>query len=217
MAGRSTSSTASARPSGPRSPLLIEDIPERGCGVVWVVQAGRGMVRSLCCGRAAEGWTLERQSADCAPLAEDAAERHRPQDREAPRADRDPGAEAGRHRTAAEAGRAQEARKALGRRVEATAPAPPSRTPGYRVTVPVKVSALPASRLEHRCHLAPTAESLKAAEALHDLPIAALFQARLCRSEGDRQVATGAAEDPVHRPERGLLRPIDEAPPGAEG
>jgi hypothetical protein len=78
------------------------------------------------------------------------------------------------------------------------------------------LSALAASRLEHRAHLAPTAESLKAAEALHDLPIAALFQARSCR-EGDRQVATGAAEDPVHRPERGLLRPIDEAPPGAEG
>ena len=73
------------------------------------------------------------------------------------------------------------------------------------------LSAFPAFRLEHRAHLAPTAESLKAAEALHDLPIAALFQVRSCRSEGDSQVAIRAAEDPVHRIERGLLRPIDEA------
>jgi hypothetical protein len=54
--------------------------------------------------------------------------------------------------------------------------------------------ALPGFRLEHRPHPASTAESLKAAAAFHDLPIAALFQARFCRTEGDRQAATGAAE-----------------------
>jgi hypothetical protein len=52
-----------------------------------------------------------RRWADCAPLSRRRGRRASPQDREAPRADRDPGAEAGRHRTAAEAGRAQEARK----------------------------------------------------------------------------------------------------------
>src|SRR5436190_2621639 len=77
--------------------------------------------------------------------------------------------------------------------------------------------APPASRLEHPPHPAPTAESLKAAEAPHDLPIAALFHVRWCRDEGDRQGAAGAAERPHHRPPRGRHRPIEEFPPWAQG
>jgi len=75
------------------------------------------------------------------------------------------------------------------------------------------LSTLPASRLEHRLHLAPTTESLKTTEALHDLPIAALCQARFCQSEGNGKVATGEAEDPSRRPGRGLFRAIDKLPP----
>jgi hypothetical protein len=73
--------------------------------------------------------------------------------------------------------------------------------------------ALPDVRLGHRPHPAPTAESLKAAEALHDLPIASLFHARFCSSEGDQQGATGAAEAPHHARVGGLFRPVDEFPP----
>jgi hypothetical protein len=53
-------------------------------------------------------------------------------------------------------------------------------TPAYRVTVPVKVSR-PPPRLDFESTpliRAPTAESLKAADAVHYLPIAALFHVR---------------------------------------
>jgi hypothetical protein len=75
------------------------------------------------------------------------------------------------------------------------------------------LSALPASRLEHRAHLAPTAEPLKAAETLHDLPIAALFQVRSCRSEVIVRLPSGQRKILSTESSGGFLGPSMKVPP----